>query len=388
MRALLVTNDFPPMGGGEATCYARICASVPPDRIVVLAPRLPGDRVFDRIQSYRIIRRSVPTSPHPAARVLQIVLLIGHALRILRRESIDIVHLGHLYLGPVGLALRCWQGIPYVLYLHGGEMAAYLRVRPIRAVARAIVHGAAIVVVNSAYTRTLFSTLGIHPARVETLMISPGTAQFTTDGDGRRIRAKYNLGDDLVILTVGRLVERKGHDMVIRILGRVQRAVGRVWYLIVGEGPEERRLRALAREAGCEDAVRFIGHAPSEDLPALYSACDVFAMPSRVLSRRDGVEGFGIVYLEAAAAAKPVVGGRSGGVPEVVRDGVTGRLVDPADGDELAEVLISLLRDRAEAARLGANGRRYAEAIEAAWGATIKRLWDEPVTTGQPRRGF
>jgi phosphatidylinositol alpha-1,6-mannosyltransferase len=255
-------------------------------------------------------------------------------------------------------------------------------VRPVRAVARAIVQGAAVVIVNSAYTQNLYAALGIHPARVETLMISPGTAQFNADGDGRRIRAKYGLGDDRTILTVGRLVERKGLDMVIRVLGRVRRAVGPVQYLIVGRGPDEGRLRALAREAKCEDAVRFIGYVPSEDLPAFYAASDVFAMPSRALSRRDGVEGFGIVYLEAAAAAKPVVGGRSGGVPEVVRDGVTGRLVDPTDGDELAEVLISLLRDRVEAARLGANGRRHAEAIEAAWDATIQRIWGEPVTTG------
>jgi phosphatidyl-myo-inositol dimannoside synthase len=381
-RVLLVTNDFPPMGGGEATCYARICASVPADRIVVLAPRLPRDRLFDRIQPYRIIRRSVPTSPHPAPRVAQIMLLLWHALGILNREAIDIVHVGHLYLGPVGLALRRWRGIPYVLYLHGGEMAAYLRVRPIRAAARAIVRGAATVVVNSAYTRDLYAALGIVPARIETLTISPGTGQFSVDQDICRIRNKYGLGNDRVILTVGRLIARKGHDMVIGVLDSVRRDVGPVRYLIVGQGPEEERLRALAREAGCNDAVQFVGYAPSEDLPALYAACDVFAMPSRALSSRDGVEGFGIVYLEAAAAGKPVVGGRSGGIPEVVLDGVTGRLVDPNNSDELAEALIALLHDRSEAKRLGANGRRHAEAIEAAWAATLWRLWDMPLTAG------
>ncbi|HKV45506.1 MAG TPA: glycosyltransferase family 4 protein [bacterium] len=381
-RALLITNDFPPMGGGEATCYARICASVPPDRIVVLAPRMAGDQAFDQAQAYRVIRRSAPTNPHPVARLLQIALLFVRALRMIRSESIDIVHIGHLHLGPIGLGLQRWRGVPYVLYLHGGEMAAYLRFRPIRAIARAIVEGAVVVVVNSAFTRQHYSALGIRPARVETLTISPGTAQFGPDDQGRRIRAKYRLGDDKVILTVGRLIERKGHDVVIRSLDRIRQTVGPVRYVIAGRGPEEMRLRALARALGCEDTVHFIGYVPSEELPALYAACNVFVMPSRVLTQRDGVEGFGIVFLEAAAASKPVVGGRSGGIPEVVLDNVTGRLVDPGDVDQLTEALVQLLLDRHEAGRLGANGRRHAEAVEAAWSATLRRIWDEPVRAG------
>ena len=124
--------------------------------------------------------------------------------------------------------------------------------------------------------------------------------------------------------------------------------------------------------------MRFLGYVPADELPALYAACDIFAMPSRALSQRDGIEGFGIVFLEAAAASKPVVGGRSGGIPEAVHDGVTGRLVDPDDVDQLAEVLIDLLRDRDLAARLGTNGRRKVEAAEAAWRTTLRRIWEAP----------
>jgi phosphatidylinositol alpha-1,6-mannosyltransferase len=382
MRALLITNDFPPMGGGESTCYARVSASVPPDRIVVLAPRLAGCDAFDRAQRYRIIRSPVPTGSHPAARLAQIVLFLVRAVRVIRREAIDTIHLGHLYLGPIGFVLNWWWGLPYVIYLHGGEMAAYMRLRPMRAVARAIVRRAALVVVNSAYTREHYAAMGILPARVEILRISPGTAQFGGEGEGRRVRARHGLGDDKVILTVGRLIERKGHDMVIRALSSVRRSVGPVRYLIAGRGPEEGRLREVAQEVGCLDAVRFMGYVPPADLPGLYAACDVFVMPSRALPQRDGIEGFGIVFLEAAAAARPVVGGRSGGIPEVVQDGVTGHLVDPTDVDQLAEVLIEVLRDGGEAARLGANGRRHAEAVETAWGDAVKRIWGEPASAG------
>jgi phosphatidylinositol alpha-1,6-mannosyltransferase len=375
MTALLVTNDFPPMAGGEATCYARMCATVPPRQVLVLAPRLPGDQAFDREQPYRVIRKSVPTSSHPLARLAQILVFFGHTLSITRREQIEVVHFGHLYLGLIGLTLNRLIGTPYVIYLHGGEMASFMRLRAVRAIARAIIRRASVVVVNSEFTRHLYASMDIDLARAETLMMSAGTERFRPDLDPRPIRARYGLDEHKVILTVGRLVERKGHDIVIRALPAVERAVGPIRYLIAGQGPEELKLRQLARDLECEDRVRFIGHASTDELPSLYAACDVFVMPSRPLAQRDGVEGFGIVFLEAGACSKPVVGGRSGGIPEAVLDGVTGVLVNPTDVDELARVLVRLLRNREEAVRLGMEGRRRAEAIESAWGATLKRIW-------------
>ncbi len=378
MIALLVTNDFPPMAGGEAMCYAHMCATVPPHGVLVLAPRLPGDEEFDAAQPYRVIRKSVPTSSHPLARLIQILAFLGHAVRILRRERVAMVHIGHLHLGLIGLALSRWARIPYVIYLHGGEMTPYLRVPAVRRVAKAIVANASLVVVNSAFTRRHYAAMGIQHPQTEILTMSTGLARFRPDLDIRGTRAKYGLEGHKVLLTVGRLVERKGHDMVIRTLDRVQQAVGPVRYLIAAEGPEEPRLRALAHDLGHEQRVRFIRHVPADELPYLYASCDVFVMPSRALSRRDGVEGFGLVFLEAGASGKPVVGGRSGGIPESVIGGVTGMLVDPKDVGELARVLIRLLLDREEAIRLGGQGRRRAEAVDAAWLTTLMRIWDGP----------
>ena len=111
---------------------------------------------------------------------------------------------------------------------------------------------------------------------------------------------------------------------------------------------------------------------------ALYVACDVFVMPSRALNQRDGVEGFGIVFLEAGACAKPVVGGRSGGIADAVLDGVTGVLVNPTDIAELEGALIRLLRDPAEAQRLGMQGRKRAEALAQSWEPTVRRIFGTP----------
>ncbi len=374
-RGLLVTNDFPPMAGGEATWYWRLCAALPPEDVVVLAPRVPGDRAFDARQPYRVVRRRVPLSPHPLARLVQVALLSWHALRIARREQVRALHIGHLYLAPAGLVAGRLLRIPYVLYLHGGEMAPYMRWRAVRGLVRALVRGAGWVITNSAYTRGAYGAMAIRHPRTTTVAVGVDSDRFRPGLDPRAVRARYGLDGAGVILTVGRLVDRKGHDVVLRALGTVRQAVGPVRYLIAGSGPREPRLRALARDLGVADAVVFAGRVPDEELPSLYAACDVFVMPSRALPERDGIEGFGIVFLEAGACGKPVVGGRSGGCADAVLHGVTGVLVDPEDPQAVAGALIRLLRDRDGAARMGQAGRRRAEALRSAWAQALAGAW-------------
>jgi phosphatidylinositol alpha-1,6-mannosyltransferase len=378
---LLLTNDFPPMPGGEAVWYASMCAAAArrdpaaADRVVVLAPQLPGDAAFDAAQAYRIIRSRVPVSSRPAARVCQLILLGAAAAGIVRRDRIRSLHVGHLYLGPIALVLNALCGVPYVLYLHGGEMAPYMKFRVVRGIARAVVRRAHAVVVNSTFTRRHFAAIGISHPRTEIVAPPVDTDRFHPGLDGAEVRRRYGLNGEKVLLTVGRLVARKGHEAVIRALPRIRRDVGAVRYLIAGTGPEEPRLRALARDTGCDADVVFAGRVPDDQLPALYAACDVFVMPSRTLPARDGLEGFGLVFLEAGACAKPAVGGRSGGIADAVVDGATGILVDPLDIDGLSGALVRILRDAELSARFGAEGRRHALAVGAASSAALARLW-------------
>ena len=157
--------------------------------------------------------------------------------------------------------------------------------------------------------------------------------------------------------TVGNLVARKGHDMVIRALPRVRQTVPDVTYLIIGDGPYRGQLEALAGALGVRDRVIFAGGIPNEELPPIYALSDLFVMPSRDQSEECDVEGFGVVFLEANACAKPVVGGRSGGICEAISDGVTGLLVDPNDPEDIANALVRLLTNSDLATRLGKRGR-------------------------------
>ncbi|MDR7415105.1 MAG: glycosyltransferase family 4 protein [Armatimonadota bacterium] len=377
MRGLFLTNDFPPMVGGEARLYAHICRAVPPDRVMVLAPHLPDDVLFDLHEHYPIVRVRVPTSPHPAARMVQIGRMLLAARQLVRSDDIRVLHIGHLYLGIVGLLLRRWHRIPYVLYLHGGEMAPYMRSRAVRRLARGVVEGAILVVANSRFTLDHYGALGMRPRRTEVLPPVADTRRFRPDLDPRSVRERYGLRDCRVVLTVGRLVPRKGHDLVIRALAALGEELGPVRYVIAGTGPEEDRLRRLAEELGVGGRVIFAGYVPEEDLPGLYAACEVFVMPSRTLKARDGIEGFGTVFLEAGACGKPVIGGKSGGVAEAVEDGVTGWLVDPEDPGELVRALGRLLRDPELRRRMGEAGRARAERMEAAWAEAVRRVWSE-----------
>jgi len=172
-------------------------------------------------------------------------------------------------------------------------------------------------------------------------------------------RASLGLDQARVILTVGRLTPRKGIDTVIRALPSVIERVPNAVYMVVGEGEDRERLEALARETGVEDHVLFEGSVPFSQLPSTYNLCDVFVTPSR--SAPPSVEGFGIVFLEANACGKPVIGARSGGIPDAIVDGETGLLVEPDDEPGLAEALVSLLSNPERCRALGEAGRARVE---------------------------
>jgi len=193
-------------------------------------------------------------------------------------------------------------------------------------------------------------------------VLHPGcdTERFRPRETGSELRQRvlgHHCGKK-VILTIGNLVERKGHDMVIKALPKVLRVVPDAIYLIVGDGACRPKLEDLASEMGVRDHVVLAGYLSDHHLPEIYALGDVFVMPSRARIENCDVEGFGLVFLEASACGKPVIAGRSGGIPDAVDHGVTGYLVDPGDPDEIAEYLIRILQDPTLAGRLGESGRK------------------------------
>ena len=232
------------------------------------------------------------------------------------------------------MVMKALFGLPYVAYCHGEDITQTDKYRYLPHVRNRIYRNADAVVANSDIARQNLHRINVPAERIH--KISPGVVavRFSSAQSRSEIEELYGLQGKLILLTVGRLIPRKGHRLVLRTIAKLCAEIPNLHYLIAGIGSEEQPLRKLAEELGLNDRVTFAGYVPQQRLPALYSACDIMVMPNR--QEEDGdIEGFGMVFLEANAAGKAVIGGKSGGAHEAVADGITGFLVNPENGAEL-----------------------------------------------------
>jgi phosphatidylinositol alpha-1,6-mannosyltransferase len=375
---LLLTQEFPPaFSGGISMYYYHLCGRLD-GALAVLTPLGPGAAEYDAAQSFVIHRRRIPVvSPALMTRgrigirrfaqmaylaTAQWTLFHRHARRILREEPADVLLIGHLYLGTLGPRIRRRTGVRYGIMLHGSELHRYMGWRAVRRRMLGALDAADFLVVNSEFTRRQYLERGVRSDQ-HILKVNPGvdTTQFRPDaGDPLAIRERYGLADRPVLLSVARLVEWKGQDMVLEALPRIRDAVPDIAYVIVGEGPHRAALARSVRRLGLERQVVFAGFVPSAELPSYYRAADVMVVPSREFAVGLPIEGFGIVYVEAGACGTPTIGGLGGGTEESIADGVTGFRVDPNDPAAIASAALELLEDRALADRFGRAGRERA----------------------------
>lgn len=277
---------------------------------------------------------------------------------VIARARPDLALLATADDGYLGLWLRRWLGLPFVIVAHGNEVLRALQ-RDSWLKARRALHEADGVLAVSRFTERLLIDGGIDPQRISVTYLGCDAERFRpvpVRPDFRRAMLGRR-ADTPVILTVGNLVERKGHDTIIKALPRIRQEAGEVTYLIVGSGRHRDRLGTLAHEVGVADQVVFGGPVKDRDLAEVYSMGDVFAMPSRARLNEDDVEGLGLVALEASACARPVVGGRAGGMPEVIAHGETGLLTEPNDPGDVGAAIVRLLNNRDEAREMGIRGR-------------------------------
>ncbi|GAA10667.1 glycosyltransferase family 4 protein [Gordonia alkanivorans] len=354
-RTLLITNDFPPRPGGIQSYLQNLVDLLPPEDIVVYAPRWRGRSHidFDAEVPYRVYR-------HRTTLMLPTPFVARRAAEIIRREQISTVWFGAAApLAVLAPAMRRAGAQRILASTHGHEVG-WSMLPVARQVLRHIGRHTDVITFVSRYTRGRFaSAFGAHAA-LEYLPPGVDVARFSPDPVLRQeFRDRHELGDRPTILCLSRLVPRKGQDVLIRALPLIRRTIPDAVLVIVGGGPYAEKLHALATRTGVEDHVIFTGSVPAEELSAYHNIADVFAMPSRTRGGGLDVEGLGIVYLEASATGVPVVAGLSGGAPETVVEGVTGTTVDGTDVDAVALAILSILGDRAAAAEMGAAGRRF-----------------------------
>ncbi len=368
-KILLVTLDFWPRLGGVANYYFNLCQQLG-EQVVVLTVKTLKHPPADATQSawraskstktlkqevgFRIVRRGLLVKwiwPHW-------LLMLCYVWWTARREKAEILWVGDLLpTGTVVYALSKLLKLPYIVSCHGNDILQASKVRRRKKIAQKVLSGAKLVTVNSHYTGRLVEKLGIGDVKIK--VVYPGIDSRSRIQDSRikdNLIKRHNLSGKKIILSLGRLVARKGFDKVIEAMPQVVAKVPEAVYLIAGSGPDEARLKELGRKT--PEQIKFLGRVSEEEKWALLELSDVFIMPAR--EDDEDVEGFGIVYLEANLMGKPVIAGKTGGVQEAVVDEQTGLLVNPENADEISRAIIELLSNPELADKLGRAGQQRA----------------------------
>lgn len=363
LRVLLVTPDFPPGLGGVQSLLHRITAAMPNADVTVLTPDAPGAAAWDRAAPVRVRRVRAPAGPAK----LRSAAFNARGLLALRGLRPDVVLGGHVVVSPLALAAARRYRVPLVLYAYGKEVLG----RPGLA-AWALRRSAAAVAVSRFTRGLLLEAVGDRP-HPPVHVIYPGV-EIPAGPPPERPDLAHR---PFTMVTVGRLRDRyKGHDVVLEALPRVLERLPDARWVVIGDGRQRAELEERAARLGVAHAVSFLGAVPDAEKDARLREADVFVMPARYPEGEVAVEGFAIVYLEAAAWGVPAIAGDVGGPREAVVDGETGLLVDPESPERVAEAILALAQDPARTRRLGAQARRRAES-EFTWqhvAAELERL--------------
>jgi len=389
-KTLLVTLDFYPSIGGIASYWKNLGIYMSPEKWVVLAPVLQNG-VKELDVPYPIYRRNFFSLKnchseqgeesrrfyHSHLRggreygnlVFSYFFAIKHIYAIAKKERIEKIIVGQILpVGSVVWLASKFLRIPYIISVHGMDIGLASHHWRKKKLCNKIFADAEYVIANSRYTGSLVCEYGVPKEKIE--YIFPCSSVTS-----KLLQGTYSIPEKLqskkIILSVGRLVRRKGFEYVIRALPEVLKKEPDAHLVILGNGPLTVEFEKLVQEIALQTHVSFIKNASDAELATWYNACAVFVMAP--YEESGDVEGFGIVYLDANGFGKPVIGTKSGGVPEAVIDGKTGLLVTPKNNEEIAQAVVRVLSDKNLAEKLGFQGRERAEK-EFQWSIQAEKL--------------
>lgn len=342
-RFLVITELFQPTKGGTAVWFDEVYRRMGGAGTHILTADVPGAEEHDRASPNTIHRLGLKRYPWLRPESLPVYLeFFLKTLSVGWRHPVTQIHAGRVL--PEGLvAVRAGRllRLPVVIYAHGEEITTWRQPRRVKAMREAYC-GAQLVIANSEFTRGLLLDMGVQPERV--VIINPGvdTERFRPGLDGSKLRASLGLKPEAkLILSVGRLSRRKGFDYVMQSVPELVRRGLDVHHAVIGKGEDAEYLASIRAASEMPERIHLLGGVSADDLPLWYAASDLFAMPNRDIGA--DTEGFGMVYIEAAACGRTSLTGMAGGTGSAVLDGETGLRCDGNSLPAVTEALFTLL---------------------------------------------
>jgi len=358
-KTLFVTNDFGPRAGGIETFIIGLIERLPKSSIIVYTSAQEDTSAYDAdwLNNFGVeVIRDKSKILLPTPRVNRAVA------RIVKERTIKTIAFGAAApLGWMSSTLRKAGAERIVALTHGHEVW-WAKVFPFNLMMRRIGSTTDCLTYLGEFTRTAISKALTTKSASAMQKIAPGIdIEHFKAADASALRHSLGLTEKKVIVSVGRLVHRKGQVFLIESMPQILKQVPDAHLLLVGQGPYREHLEKLVRKHSIENNVSFIGRIQYKDLPGYICVGDIFAMPSRSRFAGLEVEGLGIVYLEASACGLPVIAGESGGAPDAVIEGVTGFVVDGTNTEQIAKRAIQLLLDEKLRISMGSAGRAWIE---------------------------
>ncbi|KPK38563.1 MAG: hypothetical protein AMJ78_09805 [Omnitrophica WOR_2 bacterium SM23_29] len=381
MNILFISFDYPPLLGGIANLSYQVAKNISAEEatFIIVAPAVKGYKEFDKkskLTTLRIIN----------VKIIRELVLFFKMLYLVFKFKIDVIYNLTWYpSAAVSYFINILTHVPYVIHVYAmdyfeGRRGIFnkLKYNWLRTFVKKLTFDrAGKIITLSNFMKDRLIVRGEDALKIEVIPPGVESALFVPQIDAKAVISKHNLENKKVLLTVSRLDDYKGHDIVIKVLPRLITKFPDIVYLIVGEGPNEGFLRKLVDSLNLNGHVIFVGWVLGERLLSLYyNACDVFIMLSREIYSEAKVEGYGIVFLEASACGKAIIAGRSGGIEDAVVDKITGLLVNPLDLDEIESVITKILSDRHYAELLGGNGVDRIRKDKLDWSDTGKKIRD------------
>lgn len=366
-HTLFITNDFPPRPGGIQTFVYEIVRRFPAGSVTVLTSNWDGAKEFDKTQPYDIVRRRTKVLL-PTKRTLR------KAKKIIKKKQVTNVVFGAS--APLGLLAKPLRkaGVSKIVAFTHGHEAGWAKTPLTKQALRKIGNNVDVLTYLTKYTKDEISK-GLTSQAIENMQqllpaVDPELFKPENKSRGDFFRREIGFGGRPTIVSVSRLMPRKGHDFLIEVLPELKILIPNIALIIVGDGPYRNYLEQQVKKLGLTNDVHFAGKVPFKDLPSWYAAGDIFAMPCRTRTGGWDVEGLGIVYLEASATGLPVIAGDSGGAPEAVFEGKSGYVVGGKNKDELINRIVQLFNSEKLRTDLGSFGRQW---VLDEW------TWDKPV---------